>query len=81
MQQCVYAQAQWAEAISHENEKLHQLSELQRGIIADLRAHSAPNQVKHSAPSGATLWHSVSPQSALHAEHPNREDRLAHEHV
>jgi hypothetical protein len=35
------AQAQWAQAISTENEKLHQLCELQRGIIGGLQQATA----------------------------------------
>lgn len=30
-------QAQWAEAVTHENEKLHQLIEMQKAIITDLQ--------------------------------------------
>lgn len=30
-------QAQWAEAVIHENEKLHQLSDLQKAIITQLQ--------------------------------------------
>ena len=30
-------QAQWAEAVTHENEKLHQLTDMQKAIIHDLQ--------------------------------------------
>jgi hypothetical protein len=32
----VHVQAQWAEAVTHENQKLHQLSDLQKAIITEL---------------------------------------------
>jgi hypothetical protein len=31
------AQAQWAEAVTHENEKLHQLTDLQKAIVGSLQ--------------------------------------------
>ena len=63
-------QAQWAEAISHENEKLHQLSELQRGIIADLqRQGGAPDLAVAEAPAGPR--HDSRSHSAMHAKHPS----------
>ena len=65
-----FMQAQWAEAISHENEKLHQLSELQRGIIADLqRQGGAPDLAAAEAPAGPRR--DTRSHSAMHAEHPS----------
>ena len=65
---CPSMQAQWAEAISHENEKLHQLSELQRGIIADLQRHIAPDQAVPRGP--AELQGVTQSYHALHTAHP-----------
>lgn len=43
-------QAQWAEAVTHENEKLHQLIEMQRAIINDLqRGNSVASPVANEA--------------------------------
>ena len=67
----VHSQAQWAQAVAHENEKLHQLTNLQKAIVSSL-------QEEHKATSAAVRRADELARTSQHAQRNSLEASKLH---
>ena len=67
----VHSQAQWAQAVAHENEKLHQLTNLQKAIVSSL-------QEGHKATSAAVRRADELARTSQHAQRDSLEAGKLH---
>ena len=67
----VHPQAQWAQAVAHENEKLHQLTNLQKAIVSSL-------QEGHKATSAAVRRADELARTSQHAQRDSLEAGKLH---
>ena len=67
----VHLQAQWAQAVAHENEKLHQLTNLQKAIVSSL-------QEGHKATSAAFRRADELARTSQHAQRDSLEAGKLH---